>query len=151
ALTGEAVVTIAPQIMDQMLQTEARKLKQLKLLMDVVQDPEVRRTYYYQWYSSAQECATELQKDLVSGPIPDTQLIKLSLSAKFKQEAKLIVDKIEDRYMNTYVNQSNEDTRQRAEALRTTLASLQAQLDDKEKEIADFRNRSDVGSMETER
>jgi hypothetical protein len=65
--------------MEQLLQTEANKLKNMKLMLDVVSQPEVRDTAYYRWYNSnAMEAAVGLQNDLVSAPIPNTRRAGLS-------------------------------------------------------------------------
>lgn len=142
---------VTPEIMKQMLQTEARKLKQLSLIMDVLQQPEIKQTEFYKWYGgNVMKCAFELQRMLVSAPIPETNLIRVSLSCRDKREAKLIVQTVISRYLLRYQTGSKGELQMRVEGLRDSMAAAQQALTDKRAEIRRFRETSEIPAMEAE-
>lgn len=143
---------VAPQIMEQLLQTEARKLKQLDLLLEVVKLPEFRATQYFAWYESeATKAAHGLRDDLICAPITDSQLIRVALSCRNRAEARLIVNQVVNRYQDKYRAETRQDAGSQVETLKITRDSLNAQLRDKRDEITRFRSTSDVPALEASR
>jgi succinoglycan biosynthesis transport protein ExoP len=131
---------INPDIMKQQIQTEARKLKQLSLILDVLAQPEIKATGFYQWYNNnIAEAAFELQRLLVSAPIADTNLIRVSLALKDKREAKDIVNAIVARYRLRYVDAEKGELYDRVEGLRNTLAEGQRKLKERREEMLRFQ------------
>ena len=50
--------------MEQMLATEASKLRELTMLLDVMEKPEMKKTRYYEWYEKdvMKAATTSIQK-----------------------------------------------------------------------------------------
>ena len=138
--------------LDQMLKTEASKLKQLGILFDVVSKPEVKATEYYKWYENdAQKCAVGLQKDLQAGPVADTRLIRVALACKRRDEARAIVRAIVERYLAQFTEHEQGELGSQLNNLRNTLAALHKELDDKQRELERLRETSDIPNLQAER
>ncbi len=168
AYTSEAILELEPprtgdilmpvesevntQYMEQLLKTEAAKIKNLGLMMDVVSQPEIKATRYYEWYdSNVMEAAVGLQDDLSSAPFPDTQLIRVALACRDKEEARLIVKTVVERYLGMYRDQTKDDMLQQTEGLKDTLAELENELARKRGEIRRLRESSNIPAMELHR
>ncbi|MFO0840327.1 MAG: polysaccharide biosynthesis tyrosine autokinase [Phycisphaerae bacterium] len=143
---------VQPEMMRQQLETEARKLRQLSLLLEVASLPEIKDTDFYKYYGDAGKCAVELQlKHLSAAPIPETQLIRVALACKNKRDAKLIVDRIVDKYYAKYSEESMEAMRVRYQQLNESLTKHLQDLDSKRRELAAFREQRDVPALESDR
>lgn len=143
---------VNPRYMEQLLQNEAAKLKNLGLMLQVVEQPEVKATKYYQWYEAdAMRAAMGLQDDLVAAPVPKTQLIRVALSCRERAEARTIVQAVVNRYLATYQDVYAKDMRDRLEGLKNTLATLETNLDEKREEMRSFRESSEIPAMELRR
>ena len=138
--------------MEQLLMTEAAKIKSMQLMMDIVARPEIKATRYYKWYeSNVQEAADGLQKDLYSAPIKDTWLIKVALACRDKEEARLIVQSVVERYLAIYRDAAKEETIQQSESLKNTLGDLNDKLALKRDEIRRLRENANIPAMEMRR
>ncbi|MFQ5806009.1 MAG: polysaccharide biosynthesis tyrosine autokinase [Phycisphaerae bacterium] len=138
--------------MEQMLQTEAQKLKNLELMLKVVERPEVRDTAYFRWYESqAMQAAIGLQDDLTSAPIPNTRLIRVALSCRDKAEARTIVNAVVTAYLNTFQTQLKDAMRNQHDALKKTLDNLVYELEQKRSESRKFREGAEIPAMELRR
>ncbi len=143
---------VQPEIMRQQLETEARKLRQLSLLLDVVSLPDVKETEFFKYYGDAGKCAVELQlKHLIAAPIPETQLIRVALSSKNKRDSKLIVERLVDKYSALYTDQSMDAMRGRFATLNESLSKRTQELENKRRELAAFREQRDVPTLESDR
>ena len=139
-----------PDIMGALLETEARKLSSLGLLADVLKQPAIKETRFYKWYDNdIAECLYDLQEMISSTPIPNTQLIRVSLACADADEARLIVQTTINRFMNKFKDESTDESRITLEALKVTRAGLARQLADKQKAMADFQAIADVPALET--
>lgn len=143
---------VQPKTMDQMLQTEARKLEELQLLLDVVKEPEIKRTRYYKWYNSdAMEAATGLQDDLGVAQVRDTRLIRLSLTTRDKTESRDIVNAVVRHYVNKFIEAEKNAAKAEAESIRNTIDKMRTELDRKRSAAAAFRESTNAPALETER
>lgn len=143
---------VNPQNMEVMLQTEARKLKQMDLLLAVVQQPEIKNTHYYRWYGGeATRAANGLKDDLVCAPIMNSQLIRVALVCQKKSEAPLIVNTVTRLYEEKYRQKSRDETFSQVESLKKTRDELIAKLNSKREEISRFRATTDVPALEASR
>ena len=148
----KTIVEINPDYMDQMLQTEASKLRSAGLLLQVAGVPELKNTRYYNWYEqSAEKCAEGLRKDLSIAPIPDTQLIRVMIATRDPEESKLIVNKLSNQYLQTYTTESQTDLFQTAASLKKMLSDANADLEKKRSELATHRQTADAPSLESQR
>lgn len=143
---------LMPDMMRQQLETEARKLKQLALMFDVLKQPEIKQTQFYKWYEpDIAKAAFELQKYLACAPIQGANLIRVSLSVQDRKEAKLIVNTIVDRYRSKFVDQSKEEVYDRLQALKNSQGQLESRRDALRKDMNRFREASEMPAIEQER
>ena len=155
-MTGDAFdprdSEVNTKYMEQLLRTEAAKIKSAGLMLRVVELPEIKATEYFKWYSSdVRRAADGLERDLISAPIADTQLIRVALSCKVRSEARLIVDKVVDTYYREFRDDSTEEMRGRTEGLKNTLAELNGQLEGKRAEIKNLRQTANIPAWEVHR
>jgi succinoglycan biosynthesis transport protein ExoP len=140
------------QYMEQLLNTEASKIKNIGLMMDVVSQPQIKATRYYEWYdSNVMEAAVGLKEDLISAPIPDTRLIRVALACRDKKEAALIVKTVVDRYQDIFVVEAKDNMRAQTSGLETTRANLQNELELKRANLRTIRESSSIPAMELHR
>ncbi len=149
-ITGEAKTM--PQIMEQMLATEASKLKELQLLLDVMAKPEMKQTRYYDWYEKdAMKAATGLADDLSVGPIPNTRLIRLQLMTRSRTETRDIVRAVVDRYLAQFSESERSAAFTEKENITAALDKMKTELDTRRAEANAFRERTDSPAIEMER
>ena len=135
--------------MEQLLRTEAAKIKNMELLLHVVSLPEIKATQYYRWYNSnAMEAAVGLDDDLGCAPVPETRLIRVVLACRDKAEAKLIVQKVWELYRNQYMEATESEAQARTAGLRDTLDRLDRELEQKRNQIKQLRESSNIPAME---
>lgn len=154
--TGEILMPVEGQVntqyMDQLLKTEAAKVKNMQLMMNVVSQPEVKATKYYEWYDSdVMTAAVGLQDDLASAPIPNTRLIRVALSCRDKKEARLIVATVVDRYSRMFTDEAEDTMAAQTRGLENTLATLQNELELKRANLKTLRESSNIPAMELRR
>jgi capsular exopolysaccharide synthesis family protein len=141
-----------PEDMRQQIETEARKLKRLDLLLEVLGLPEIKRTRFYAWYGDDfKECLYDLQRLVTSAPIPETNLIRVGLALRHKEESRMMVDTIVKRYLAKYNDEARESLQRRVNTLKDTLAKLNATQKDARGELGKFRQQSDVPANRMER
>lgn len=141
-----------PDEMQNILETEARKLRQVGLLQQVVALPEFKQTAFYQSYNNdAMKCVFDLQKFISAAPIPDTQLIRVAFSSSRADEAQLIVKRLIDRYTQQYSTDVSDRERSRVASLKTTRTKLDEELRAKRADLAAFRQKSDISQLDTQR
>ena len=141
---------VQPQIMEMLLKTEAQKINRLDVLQDVLKQPEIKNTRFYAWYDDFDKCLYDLQKILYVHPVPDTHLIGVSLAIRDPDEAVLIVKTVVERYLEQYKRAAGERGRESVEGMKTTRVTVEQELKDKQRELSEFRARTDVGALESE-
>ncbi|MBW7904458.1 MAG: polysaccharide biosynthesis tyrosine autokinase [Phycisphaerae bacterium] len=140
---------VMPEQMRLALQTESRKLTQPVLLQKVLEQPEIKKTAFYNWYGgNIPKCMTDLRRLLGSTPIPDTYLIRVSLATRDPTETRDIVNAVVDQYLARYVTQAKDELYLRAESLKNTLAERQRKLNEKRDEMYRFREQTAVPGAE---
>ena len=140
------------QYMDQLLKTEAAKIVNMQIMLEVVQRPEIKATRYFEWYdSNVAEAADGLKDDLICSPIPNTQLIRVALSCRDKIEARKIVSTVVDRYIAQHRDVAHDESRELAMKLNETLAQLTGELERKRGEIKRLRETANLPAMEMRR
>jgi succinoglycan biosynthesis transport protein ExoP len=154
--TGEILLPVQGEVntqyMEQLLKTEAAKIKNMQLMMDVVKQPEIKATEYYKWYKSdVMEAAVGLQEDLISAPVPDTRLIRVALACRVKREAKLIVATVVDRYQKMFVGEAEDEMAAQTRGLENTLAQMNHELELKRANLKTLRESANIPAMEVRR
>ena len=143
---------LQPQIVDQLVRTEANKLRQLDLMQEVVSQEEFKRTAYFRWYEqNALNASVGLQEDLAATPIPDSTLIRVRLSCMVRDEARLILQLLQRQYEKLYQSEARGEMTEQSEALRNTDAELKRRLESVQREMRSFRDRTDIPALETQR
>lgn len=141
-----------PDIQRQALETESRKIKQLSLMLEVIKQPEVRRTEFVQYYGGdVTKCAFELQRYLVVAPVPGSKLIRVALSIRDRKDAETIVRATVEQYLTRYSSSSRDEMTNQVEALKKMLASKEDELKRLRDSIANFRDVSTAVGLETDR
>lgn len=136
-----------------LLETEARKIKNPSIFNKVIALPEIKSTNFYNWYKSRGEEpeAVDDMMNLVSvAPIPDSQLIRIAINLRHKDEAVKVVRSIVDQYLQTFQQSERDATQQRLEEFKERREELNRQLRDKRKELSDFRSTTDIPVMPTQ-
>lgn len=143
---------ILPQIMEQMIQTEARKLEELQLLIDVVKEPEIKGTRYYEWYEQdVMMAATGLQDDLKVAPIPDTRIIRLSLTSRDRTESRDIVRAVVDKYRKRFDQLEYTTANTELTNIKDGLDKMRHKLEQRRAEASAYRERTNSPALEMER
>ena len=141
---------VSPAIMSMLIQTEAARIKRPDVLQEVLGLKEIQDTSFYKYYDNFDECADDLERLIRVSPIPDTELIQVSLDCQERDEAQLIVRTLVERYAQRYRQDSEYRGQQSLEDLKTTRDSVRKQLSDKQAELSKFRAQTDVGALESE-
>ncbi len=143
---------IAPEVMKLQLESEARKLKAPSNLSEVLGKLEVKNTNFYRWYGDDfAQCLTDFESLISATAIPDTSIVRLRFSCKWRNEAKFIVDTLADFYTKKHSTDAQSDYGQKKTNINTSLDSLKRERDDLQKRMAQFRARVDVPQMESQR
>lgn len=139
--------------MQELLLTEAAKLKSRELMLDVVGDQAIKETRYFRyWYEGDVEKAiVGLSKDVNAAPLPDTRLIRVSLDTDVRSEATLIINTLVRVYTNKFVSKSEQDTFKRVQAMKDLVSRLKEELTQKRTEIAAQRRATDTPAPDAAR
>ncbi|MCA9242598.1 MAG: polysaccharide biosynthesis tyrosine autokinase [Phycisphaerales bacterium] len=137
-----------PKAQESQLRTEALKLRQIGLLLDVLKDDQVKATSYYGYYKDALRCADELQDDLVAAPIPESSLIRVALATSDPKESELIVQKIVTTYTTRYKTESQDDLYKQMQNLQEAATKLETDWKTQQDELRRFREQTDIHAAE---
>lgn len=139
--------------MQELLLTEASKLKSREMMLDVVADPEVKSTRYFKyWYDgNVEEAIVGLSKDINAAPIPDTKLIRISLDTDVKSEATLIVSTLVRVYKEQFKSRATGESFKRVQAMKELVSRLKDELAAKRTEISNQRKTTDTAMTDTGR
>lgn len=141
---------VNPNIMQLLVETEARKINQPNVLSDVLSQEEIKKTEFYRWYDSFEECLDDFERQLSVRAVPDTQLIQVSLAVKNKDDSQLIVRTLVERYYESYKQLSADTSLRALEDLKGTRDEVKTELLAKQQELTSFRAQTDVGALESE-
>lgn len=144
--------TLDPDSVKLELESEARKMTNLAVLTDVVATAEFQSTHFWKWYNrDIGKCVYDLQRMVSATPIPDTNLIRVSLSCQYKTEARDIVNTVMRRYETLYREHAVGYYRAQVESVQTSLGERLKKLDQQQIKMTQFRENIDVPQVETER
>ena len=136
----------------QELSTEAARIKDPAVLLEVLSLPEVKATSYYQYYGNDMNKLLADFKDRISvAPVRDTYLIRIGLSVKDKGEAATIVNKLVERYLSQSRSQTADEGQGRMQMLKNTKADREKQLATTRDKIATKRRERDMPALESDR
>lgn len=143
---------VDPDRMRRELETAAAKIRNLSLLQDVLALPEIKATSFYKHYEKQangfQKCLFDFEEMVRAAPIPDTNLIQISFATGNKEEARLIVQKVIDKFLDRFRDTESSGLLERAESIRKTMADSQNQLAQKRAELSRFRAQTNVGNLD---
>ncbi len=137
---------------EQQLQNEVNQIKVLTVLLDLLAQPEIKATQFYQWYGDDfDKCLFDLKKMLVVQPLRDSSLIRVALAVRDRKEATLIVNTLVQRYVDAAGDQDAEMRLKKINTLKNTQAEVEQQVEDVRRRIADLRSQRDMPALESER
>ena len=146
--------TILPKdYIEHQLATEATRIDQPDVLQQVLAQPEIKATQFYQWYGDAKfdKCLHDLQGLLKALPVRDTYLVRVGIAVRNPSEARLIVNSV----VNTYVQRSSVTSAdvglKRINSLKESQVATQAELDKTRERIRQLRETRDMPAIENER
>lgn len=129
--------------------TQAQLLKQPTLMSDVLQtSDDVRRTRWFQSFNGNTDAAKQdLQDNLSISPIPDTRLISISMTARYPDDAKVIVDAITDKHLQNQRELNRSKQYNRSQLLNATRNRLRLNLQEVQNDIRDKAIRLSIDGM----
>ena len=120
------------------LATEASEIRNPALLQEVLALPEIKATRFYQWYGdNFDKCLYEFQDLLSVSPVRDTYLIRVSIAVRDREEARLIVNRVVDRYVTRSRSTFTDEGRRKLETLKSTKAAAVKDQTDNRNRIKD--------------
>lgn len=141
--------SLQPQMIEQLLKTEANKLRQLAVTLDVVKQENVKASAYYRWYDSeAGKAAEGLSQDLNSAPIPETRLIRLSLATSNREQSQMILTEVVRAYERNFLRDSGDTLGNQRTALQGTENKLKSDLQDAQQDMKSFQERTNVPALQ---
>lgn len=146
---------VNPQIYEQYLNTQARRLVQIGILAKAIERPEVRNTNWFEQYAvpgspgtyDIDEALNDLQDDISAGAVRDTQYITVSFSYRVAKDTPVIVNAVVDTFLKETRDQTEEQLRQEGEKLRTTVENLRTEVQNLESSIALYVEQYDIPTM----
>jgi len=134
------------------LATEANGILNPATLLDVLAQPEIKATEFDRWYGDDfDKCLYDFERMLSVAPMRDTFLISVAIAVRKKEEAKLIVNTVVQRYVLRSKSSIGSENTRRLESLKTTKAEVKESLDDTRERIHELRSRRDMPAIESER
>lgn len=143
---------VEPNVIKTQLETEARKLKSRRLVGDVLKLPQVKETNFYKWYDGdLLQMQDDLASMLVSAPVPESTLVRVSLATRTRSDATLIIQKLIDAYLAESRTRTKDEMGQRSESLKETLKKKESELRLLGDDIARFRESTEAPQLESSR
>jgi polysaccharide biosynthesis transport protein len=134
------------------LATEANRIRDTETLLAVLALPEIKDTEFFRWYgSNFDKCLYDLQGKLTVTPVRDTYLIRVGIAVRNPREAKLIVNKIVERYTTRSKSTTTDAGRERIESLKASQTTIKAELDQVRERVNQLRSTRDMPAIESER
>lgn len=143
---------LAPEMMKQIIATEANKLRQLSLLLRVVEQPEIKATRYYEWYESdAGKAARGMKDDLSVGQQGDTYFIRVGIATRYAKESRLIIEKLVEQHSKEYRAAGQDEKRDQINALQNERDQLEAELIEKRRALENFQIQTGIPTQNEQR
>ena len=135
------------------LATEAANIRNPACLLAVLELPEIKATYFYRWYGEGNfdKCLHDFENMLNVLPVRDTYLVSVSIAVKDPKEARLIVNKVVERYVARSSSELTDEGRGKLESLKNTQATVTAELARIRNNIGVLRQKQDMPALESER
>ena len=117
------------------------------VLAPVLESPEVRAT---DWFGRADKSKLrrELEEDVYSGPVADTNYFRISMGCRALKDPAVIVNQIVNTYIEKVRNRTAEAYRRELAGYQKEQNTLQSQIQQKLRQIQDFVATLDPGSNE---
>ncbi len=132
--------------------TEAARMREQQLLMEVLAQPEIKETAFYRWYgNNFEKCLKELQDLLIISPVKDTYLIRVAIAVRSPKEATLIVNRIVERHLARSKEGVADEGRKRLDNFRATKSDVEKELAAVRQRIAARRAQRDMPALESDR
>lgn len=134
------------------LATEAAQILSPAVLLDVLALPEIKETQFYKWYGdNFDKCLYDFERLLDVAPVRDSFLVRASIAVRDRKEARLIVNRLVERYVGKSRTQLTDEGRRRLESLKNTKAAAEDELRRIRERSRQLRERRDMPAIEAER
>ncbi len=138
------------------LATEAAKIESANVLTEVLKDPKIKQTAYYQSFGQGdahrfEECLTDLKDQVSAAPMRDTYLISVSASMPKASEATLFVSTVVSKHLQMSRSDVTDEGQERINTLKNRRDQLETTLQKKREDIAAARSERDMPALESDR
>lgn len=134
------------------LATEAAQILSPAVLLDVLALPEIKETQFYKWYGdNFDKCLYDFERLLDVAPVRESFLVRVSIAVRDRKEARLIVNRLVERYVGRSRTQLTDEGRRRLESLKNTKAAAEDELRRIRDRSRQLRERRDMPAIEAER
>ena len=124
-----AETNLTREYIERELATEASRMREPQILMEVLALPEVKQTEFYRWYGdNFEKCLKELGDLLSIAPVKDTYLVRVAIALKNPKESTLIVNKLVERHLARSRDSVADEGRRKNDTLRATKSGLEKEL-----------------------
>ncbi len=123
---------------ERFINSEAGRMKNPEVLNAVLKTPEVRAT---SWYRNTKETERylELEEDLGSSPIRDTNFVRVAINCRNMKDPAIIVDQVVKQYLDLIQTQAKDDYRDKLNSAKDQESRLSAELTEKLDQIRNFQ------------
>jgi succinoglycan biosynthesis transport protein ExoP len=122
------------------------------VLQEVLALPEIKETAFYRWYEgNFDKCLHDFEGLLNVMPVRDTYLVDVGIAVKDPREARLIVNKLVERYVSRTRSELTDEGQRKLESLKNTQATVAAELNGIRDRIRKLREQRDMPALESER
>lgn len=134
------------------LATEAAMILNPTVLLDVLALPEIKETQFYKWYGdNFDKCLYDFERMLDVAPVRDSYVVRVSIAVRDRKEARLIVNRVVERYVGRSRSQVTDEGRRRLETLKNTKVAAEDELRRIRDRSRQLRERRDMPAIEAER
>jgi capsular exopolysaccharide synthesis family protein len=150
---GKLQETIVPKdYITTRLATEAESIRNPAVLQEVLALPEIKATAFYRWYEgNFDKCLHDFESMLSVFPVRETHLVCVSIAVRDPKEARLIVNKVVDRYVARSTSEMTDQGHEKLESLKNTHAAVTNELNGVRERIRKLREQRDMPALEAER
>lgn len=126
-------------------------LTNIESLLDLLKQEEIKNTHFYRWYDDQMDCLYDLKDLLAVSAVRDSDVLRVSLATRRRDESTLIVNMLVQRYVDQSRSGATDQRRVKLATLEDTKAAVEQQLTDVRRRIAELRAQRDMPALESDR
>ena len=140
---------LAQDAFTRFVESQALFMKSYVVLSGVLKNPEVRSTSWFQ-QTPESDRLSELDGALRCAPIPKTNYVRVAIATKSPADPHKIVNALVDIYLNEVRERASAAYRSEVAEYKRELGDIQAQIQKKQGQIADFVGQLPAGESRNE-